>query len=700
MEDYGFLRVAAASPRVKVADVEYNADAICRQIEEAESLQVSLLAFPELSLTGYTCADLFAQNLLLARTETAVARIARCTRGKGLTLVVGAPVRFRNRLYNCAIVIRNGAIKGMVPKIYLPNDDECYEKRWFASGADFLSPSCPSSGRFVDDGKNYYREGSGGSIRYVGGLCNLSPNLLFEVGRATVGIEIGEDLRTPLPPSSYLALAGAEVIVNISASNEVLMRHLYRKRIVLNQSARTRSGYIYCSCGWGESTQDLVFAGSSLICENGSLLEENERFRAEDTLIVADLDIEKLQTLRQKDSSFKAISPDGIPSSSYSRLYSRFDLGPAVATDYSKRFFRHMEPHPFVPVGDPEEIDRRAREITSIQVAGLATRIEHVGCKRAVLGISGGLDSTLALLVTVLAFDRLGLPREGILGVTMPGFGTTERTRSNAVDLMEALGVTSREISIVPAVRQHFLDIGQDPENYDVTYENSQARERTQLLMDLANKENGLVVGTGDLSELALGWCTYNGDHMSMYAVNVSVPKTLVKYLVKWAALNHFDSPAALAGQRSAREILLDVADTPISPELTPADAAGNILQKTEDILGPYELHDFFLYHFFRFGYSPRKLFFLACKAFLGRSGESAGIFVGPEGRSNKYDETTILKWLTTFYRRFFSQQFKRSCLPDGPKVGSVSLSPRGDWRMPSDAKVRLFLSELDSLSS
>lgn len=698
MEDYGFLRVAAASPRVKVADVDYNADAICRQIAEAEARQVSLLVFPELSLTGCSCADLFGQNLLLTGAERAVARIAQFARGKGVTVVTGAPVRFQDRLYNCAVVIRNGGVKGLVPKVYLPACNEFYEERWFASGADFLAPAA-SFGPLTDDGKNFFREGFGGCIQYAGVRCNISPNLLFRISHATVGIEICEDLWTPVPPSSHLALAGAEVIVNISASNELLMKNLYRKSLVANQSARTISGYVYCSCGFGESTQDLVFAGSSLICENGALLCENERFGFEDSWIVADLDIEKLAVLRQKENSFKSIAPDGTVSSDYSRLFARFDLGPAVPSDFEKQLFRQVEPHPFVPDGDPGEIDRRAREIISIQVTGLATRMEHIGCKHAILGISGGLDSTLALLVTVLAFDKLGFPRDGIIGVTMPGFGTTDRTHSNAVDLMRALGVSAREISIVPAVLQHFADIGQDSGVHDVTYENSQARERTQILMDIANKEGGIVVGTGDLSELALGWCTYNGDHMSMYAVNVSIPKTLVKYLVGWAALHFFgaDKPHESSG-RSAKDILLDVVDTPISPELTPPDEKGNFVQKTEDLVGPYELHDFFLYHFFRFGCSPRKLYFLARKAFLGESADSAGVFIGPEGRANEYDEATLLKWLKKFYWRFFSQQFKRSCLPDGPKVGSVSLSPRGDWRMPSDAKAQLFLSELEKI--
>lgn len=698
MEDYGFFRVAAASPKVRVADVDFNTESICRQIEEAEARQVSLLAFPELGVTGYTCADLFGQNLLLEKAEEAVGRIAARTRGAHLTVVVGAPVRFRDRLYNCAVVIRNGELKGIVPKIHLPDCNEFYEGRWFSSGADFLPPD--GDGRFAGDGKRFFQDGAGGRIRYAGQVCSISPDLLFTIGRATFGIEICEDLWTPVPPSCWLALAGAEVIVNISASNEVLMKHLYRRDLVAGQSARTISGYVYCSCGCGESTQDLVFAGSSLICENGSVLAENVRFAAGGSVVVADLDIEKLSTLRRKDNSFRSVAPDGTSSAEYARLYSRLDLGSPAPTDFAEALFRLVEPHPFVPGGDPDEIDRRAEEITSIQVLALATRLEHIGCRKAVLGISGGLDSTLALLVTVLAFDRLGLPREGIIGITMPGFGTTGRTHANAVDLMASLGVASREIPIEAAVQQHFKDIGQDPSCHDVTYENAQARERTQILMDVANKENGIVVGTGDLSELALGWCTYNGDHMSMYAVNASIPKTLVKYLVKWAAMNRFESIGSASGQsrRSVREILLDVVDTPISPELTPADPEGKIAQKTEDIVGPYELHDFFLYHFFRFGCSPRKLYFLACKAFLGKPADAAGVFVGPEGKVNEYDAATLLKWLKQFFRRFFSQQFKRSCLPDGPKVGSVALSPRGDWRMPSDAKVRLFLSELEEI--
>ncbi|MBQ6576342.1 MAG: NAD(+) synthase [Bacteroidales bacterium] len=695
MDNYGFIRVAACSPRVKVADIEYNTSEIISAIDKAEEKKVSLLVFPELCVTGYTCGDLFSQDLLISEAEKAVVKIKTHTRAKEVTVVVGVPVRHLDRLYNCAAVIRNGMVRGLVPKLYVPNYGEFYESRWFSSGADFLSPGNVSTGNFHDDGKDYYREGTPCTMVYAGFRTTISPNQVFSIGHASFAVEICEDLWMPVPPSSFHALCGARIIVNTSASNEVLMKHEYRKALVANQSARTISGYIYCSSSYGESTQDMVFAGSSLICENGTFMAESERFSTSTQMIFADLDMEKLSILRQRETTFTAIIPDGRKSSDMRRRYSMVDLGKAASTSFEGEMYRHIEPHPFVPGGDPSEIARRAEEITSIQVMGLMTRLEHIGCKTAVIGISGGLDSTLALLVTVLAFDRLGLDRKGIIGITMPGFGTTGRTHRNAVDLMTALGVTQREISIVPCVTRHFEDIGQDPSVHDVTYENAQARERTQILMDVANKENGLVVGTGDLSELALGWATYNGDHMSMYGVNASIPKTLVKYLVKWAAENNFGS--AVAGERSAREILLDVVDTPISPELTPADDKGQIKQKTEDLVGPYELHDFFLYNMFRFGYSPSKIFFMAKKAFIGKK-EDASVFLGPEGKFNEYDEQTILKWLKKFYWRFFSQQFKRSCLPDGPKVGSVSLSPRGDLRMPSDAKVALWIADLEKL--
>ena len=719
--------MAAASPRVRVADVDFNISQICSFFDEALSREVSLLAFPELCVTGYTCADLFGQHLLLEAAEAGVKRLLEHSRGSRMVAVVGAPVPFRGRLYNCALVVRNGCLLGIIPKIAIPTYNEFYEGRWFSSGADFLFRENVADAPMSDNAKVHFREGLSGVISYAGTKTNISPNQLFRVGEATFAVEVCEDVWGPVPPSSYYALAGAEILVNLSASNDLLNKHEYRKQMVSNLSGRTNSCYVYCSCGFGESTQDLVFAGSSLIYENGSLLAENERFSTEGGLIEADADLEKIRAMRQKQSSFEAVSPDGTHSSHYARYFSLSELGPCVETDFERRLLRHVEAHPFVPGGDGSEIDRRAREITSIQVLGLATRLSHIGCRKAVLGISGGLDSTLALLVTVLAFDKLGIPRSGIIAITMPGFGTTDRTHDNAVELMQALGVTCREISIVSAVSGHFRDIGQDASLHDVTYENSQARERTQILMDLANKENAIVVGTGDLSELALGWATYNGDHMSMYAVNASVPKTLVKYLVRWAADNHrFDGAATVCGdssgelgaicggscevtgtgegigigagagiepctgRRTVREILTDIIDTPISPELIPADGEGRISQKTEDLVGPYELHDFFLYNFFRFGYSPEKLFFLARKAFCGRVPESS-IYDG----KGTYDEETIRHWLSVFCRRFFSQQFKRSCMPDGPKVGTVSLSPRGDLRMPSDASSTLWTGSL-----
>lgn len=668
MSDYGFFRVAAATPVVKVADPDANAARIIDLIDQAEASKASLVVFPELSITGYTCADLFGQQLLLDSADEAVRLIADHTRGMKVTVVVGTPVRIAGRLYNCAAVIRCGEIKGLVPKTFIPGYAEFYEGRWFSSGTDFL--------------------GQDGLATIGNHKVTVSPNLLFKAGKATFAVEICEDLWSPIPPSSWHAVQGAEVIINLSASNEVIMKHMYRRNLVSGQSARTVSAYVYSSCGYGESTQDLVFGGSSLICESGTFMAESERFSTSPSIIYADVDIEKLQILRQKDNTFHAVSPDGSHSKDYAPLYSRIELGAGPDTDFEKELLRYVEPHPFVPGGNAAELDRRAREITSMQVLALATRLSHIGCKKAVLGISGGLDSTLALLVTVLAFDKLGLPRDGVIGITMPGFGTTGRTHGNACGLMDALGITSREIPIGPSVTRHFQDIGQDPGKHDVTYENSQARERTQILMDIANMENGIVVGTGDLSELALGWATYNGDHMSMYGVNASIPKTLVKHLVKWAAVNYFSTTTSTGV--NIKDILLDIADTPISPELTPADENGNIAQKTEDIVGPYELHDFFLYNFFRFGYSPQKILFLAKKAFLGQDGDHA--FIGPEGKQNTYTEADLSKWLDVFCRRFFSQQFKRSCMPDGPKVGSVSLSPRGDWRMPSDVSATLFM--------
>ena len=634
-KDYGLIRVAAVTPRVFLADPVRNTAEIIRLAEEAAAKEASVVVFPELCTTGYTCADLFSQKQLLDAAEKAVADIAGAALPAGMLVAVGAPVRCAGRLYNCAILIKGGKILGIVPKIYLPNHAEFYEARWFESGAT------------VDK-----------EIVYAGQTTRLSVRQLFSVGKAIIGVEICQDLWVPVPPCTYAALAGANLILNLSASNEALLKNDYRKQLVASTAARLFAGYVYCSCGYGESTTDLVWGGSSLIHESSALLAENERFLRTSSAIYADVDVERMDTLRAKTPNFK----DAV--SRRADAYSTVAGGDAFPTDFGRCLLRKVEAHPFVPQG--EELAARCKEILNIQILGLCTRLEHIGCKKAVIGISGGLDSTLALLVSVLAFDKLGLDRKGVIGITMPGFGTSKRTKSNAEVLMEKLGITSRQISIVPSVTQHLADIEHPLENHDTTYENAQARERTQILMDVAGQEGGIVVGTGDLSELALGWCTYNGDHMAMYGVNASVPKTLVRALVAFAASEHFDG---------AQDVLADIIDTPISPELLPAAADGSIAQVTEDLVGPYELHDFFLYNIMRWGYTPEKVLFLAKKAFAGA-----------------YDEAVIAKWLKTFCKRFFSQQFKRSCMPDGPKVGSVSLSPRGDWRMPSDAFASIWL--------
>ncbi|MEE0236033.1 MAG: NAD(+) synthase [Bacteroidales bacterium] len=664
MKNYGFIRTAAAVPAVRLADVTYNVAEICRLLGEAFEKEVSLVAFPELSLTGYSCGDLFGQSLLIKGAEDGVKKIVEFSRGKALTIVVGAPVSYRCRLYSCAVVIRNGNIKGIVPKTYITAE----EGRNFASGADFLSTDVRNDG----------------AIRYAGQKCNISPNLIFGLGNSTFAIELGNDIWAPIPPSAYHVLQGAHFIVNLSADREILMREQYRTALLREHTAKNICGYVYASAGFGESTRDNVYAGYAAIWENGCMLAQNERYQTSSSMIISDIDIERIEKLRKESALFCAISPDGTNAASYYRLYDRRSLGEAAETDFEKKLYRHIEPHPFVPAQD---LDYRCREIIEIQVAGLIKRLSHINCQTAVIGISGGLDSTLALIVTTLAFDRLGWSHERIVTVTMPGFGTTSRTKNNATDLMEALGTNMREISIAAACEQHFKDISHDSSVRDATYENSQARERTQILMDIANQTGGLVVGTGDLSELALGWCTYNGDHMSMYGVNGGVPKTLVQSLVRWAAENRFEGMAGKDG-RSIKDILLDIVDTPISPELLPANENDEIQQVTEDLVGPYELHDFFIYNFIRCGYSPDKIFFLARKAFNSEEQGKTGI--------SSYDDETILKWLRIFVRRFFNQQFKRSCMPDGPKVGSVGLSPRGDWDMPSDAWSTLFASDIN----
>ena len=637
MKNYGFIRTAAAVPAVRVADVAYNTAEICRLSQEAFDKGASLTVFPELSLTGHSCGDLFRQSKLIKAAETAVKSIAEFTRGKAGAIVVGAPVPYRNRLYNTAVIMNNGFVKGIVPKTVINAE----QSRWFASGNDFLY------------------EGTNEEITYADQLCTISPNMLFEIGDCTFAVEIGEDLWAPVPQSSHHVLQGAHIIANLSADRETLARNEYRTNLLKQHSAKTISGYVYASAGFGESTQDNVYAGAASVWENGFMLAENTRFQTESSLITADIDIERIENLRRESGVFSNVAPTA-------GCYWKASLDAAADTDFCKKLDRYVDPHPFIPSDDASH---RYKEILDIQVAGLVKRLSHINCQTAVIGISGGLDSTLALLVTALAFEKLGWDSSRIVTVTMPGFGTTVRTKNNATDLMEALGTTSREICIADACIQHFKDIEHDSSVHNATYENSQARERTQILMDIANQTNGIVIGTGDLSELALGWATYNGDHMSMYGVNGGVPKTLVRNLVKWAAENRFEN---------VKGILLDIVDTPISPELLPANDNGEIQQVTEDLVGPYELHDFFIYNYIRNGYSTEKIFFLAQKAF-----------------ANVYDDETILKWLKTFIRRFFSQQFKRSCLPDGPAIGSVSLSPRGAWEMPSDAWSTTFTPEI-----
>ena len=641
--NYGFVKVAAAVPLVQVADCFYNIEKIEGLMRQASEKGVQIIAFPELSVTGYTCLDLFAQQTLLNGAEAALLQLVSNTADLDILTIVGVPLRTENRLINAAVVFQKGAIRGVVPKTYLPNYKEFQEQRWFTSATELREST-------ISIGKEEYPMGS---------------HLLFRSGRLTAGIEICEDLWVPVPPSSLLTMEGANIIFNLSASNELIGKHAYLRSLICQQSARCMAGYVYASSGFGESSTDLVFAGHGSIAENGNLLAESPRFTMEEQLVISEIDIETLQNDRQVNTSFM-YGTSGLPKEKAQVV----DFQVRIPDGFS--LTRPVDPHPFTPSG--EALKERCEEIFHIQVAGLAKRLVHAHAQTAVVGISGGLDSTLALLVTVMTFDALKMPRGQIIGITMPGFGTTDRTYTNACDLIRSLGVTLKEIPIKEACLQHFRDIDHDPSVHDVTYDNSQARERTQLLMDVANQKNGLVIGTGDLSELALGWATYNGDHMSMYGVNGSIPKTLVKYLVEWVANHKVDDASRLT--------LLDIVDTPISPELIPADENGNIKQKTEDLVGPYELHDFFLYHFLRFGSYPSKIYFLAQKAF-------AGI----------YDNATVKKWLYTFFRRFFQQQFKRSCLPDGPKVGSVSLSPRGDWRMPSDAVSRLWLEEIERIN-
>ncbi len=645
LRELGMIRVAAVSPALKVADVAFNLAAIEEATLLAADQGVQLIVFPELALTGYSCGDLFYQQTLLENVREGLKTLTALSEQTGMILIAGAPVRQSGRLFNAAVVMSHGRICGVVPKTYLPNTQEFYEERWFSSADDL-----------VDDQLTWLDEAPpfGTDILFdVDGM----PDCLF-------GVEICEDAWVASPPSGSMAAAGATLLINLSASPEILGKCNYRKALVESQSARCLAAYLYASAGPGESSTDLVFSGHSLVAEYGQILSETKRFQFATQMAVADIDIQRLVHERLRNNSYAACQAE-----------QDFLLVPVEVTErQADNLLRPLAKTPFVPVG-VEERQERCEEIFAIQTTGLMKRLMHTDSKKVVLGISGGLDSALALLVTVKAFDRLNWSRADILAVTMPGFGTTVRTKGNAEALAAELGVSLRTISIDAAVHQHFSDIGQDPEKHDITYENSQARERTQILMDLANQVGGLVVGTGDLSELALGWATYNGDHMSMYGVNASVPKTLVRYLIEWCAETEFSGKTA--------EVLHDVCATPVSPELLPPDEDGTISQKTEDHVGPYELHDFFLFQVVRNQFAPRKILDLACRAF-----------------AEDYSQAEILKWLQLFYRRFFAQQFKRSCLPDGPKVGSVSLSPRGDWRMPSDASPNLWLAELDQAAA
>lgn len=630
----GFLKVCAATPKIRVADCQYNGAVIKEMIQNQEAAGVKLVVFPELCITGYTCSDLFLQDTLLKEAYETLLDITEVTKQKDILVVVGLPIMVENKLYNVAAVLHHGTILGMVPKSNIPNYSEFYEARHFCKGNDI--------------------------VKDIKGIP-FGTNLLFQCENLpafVLGVEVCEDVWVPIPPSSHHALAGATVIANVSASDEITGKDSYRRQLIKGQSGRLVCAYLYADAGEGESSTDLVFAGHNLIVENGSTVKESNRFENES--IITEIDLGRLASERRRMSTFVG----KIEDDTYTKVGFSWNFVDTKLT----RFYPKT---PFVPA-KKEERNRRCQEILNIQAMGLKKRLEHTHCPCAVLGISGGLDSTLALLVTVRAFDMLSIPREKIMSITMPCYGTTDRTYQNAVTLAKKLGTTLKEIPIKEAVELHFRDIEQDSDTHDVTFENGQARERTQILMDLANKYNGMVIGTGDMSELALGWATYNGDHMSMYGVNASVPKTLVRYLVLYYAETVEDE--------ELKEVLFDVLDTPVSPELLPPKD-GKISQKTEDIVGPYELHDFFLYYCMRFGYEPKKIYRLAKHAF-----------------ANQYDDATIYKWICTFYRRFFSQQFKRSCLPDGPKVGSVALSPRGDLRMPSDASVNAWMRQLEEI--
>lgn len=635
LKEQGFVRVGAVVPKLKVADTEFNCNEIIKQIEVASNNKIQIIVFPELCVTGYTCQDLFEQDALLEEAEKALNRILDYTNNLDIICIIGMPIKAENQLFNTAVVIQKGKILGIVPKTFIPNYGEFYEKRWFASS------------------KNANKK----EIEILDQKVPFGIDLLFkdkENNEICFGIEICEDIWAVEPPSNKLPLLGANIIFNLSASNEVIGKKEYRRDLVKMQSAKTISGYVYCSCGVNESTADLVFSGESMIFENGSCLINNQRFNFESNMIFTEIDTKRLANDRRKNISFMGNPVD--------LEYREIKIN---IPDNIENLTREYSKTPFVPE-DKKKISEICEEILNIQSYGLAKRLLHTNINKTIIGISGGLDSALAFLVIIKAYEVLNLPKENIIAITMPGFGTTSRTHKNSIKLINEYGATFREINITKSSLQHFEDIGHDKKMKDITYENAQARERTKILMDIANEENGIVVGTGDLSELALGWCTYNGDHMSMYSVNASIPKTLVEYIIKWVADN---------SKEEYKNIINDILDTPISPELLPPDENGNIEQKTEEQVGPYILHDFFLYHFLRYGAEPKKIYILACKTF-----------------KNDFKKEDIKHWLQVFIKRFFTQQFKRNCMPDGPKVGTVSLSPRGDLRMPSDASYNIWL--------
>lgn len=662
MKNYGYVKVASAIPGVFPGNCKYNTERITALMRKAEEQDADIVCFPELCITGYTCQDLFESGMLLEDAVKSLDKIRKETCSLRAITIVGLPLTVGNMLANCAAVLCRGTIVGIVPKFYLPDYREFNESRWFAPAR------CLREGLTEICGKN----------------VTVSPNIIFKTSGFSFGIEICEDIWAPIPRSSRLALAGAEIIFNLSADNESAGKNDYLNCMLLEQSARTLSGYVFSSCGFGESTQDLVFAGNAIICENGSLVAKNSRFCFEEQLVTGEIDIELLQHDRRVNTTFRNCAATETASGEFTTV-----SVPFVPKDSSCQVLtKGVSPHPFIPDCG---LDERCQEVISIQTEGLAKRMLHTKAKTAVIGVSGGLDSTLALLVCARTFDALGMNRKNIIGITMPGFGTSNDTYSNAVSLMKGLGVTIRDIPIREACMKHLDDIGHNPVIHDITYENSQARERTQILMDVANQTDGFVVGTGDLSELALGWATYNGDHMSMYGVNSCIPKTLVKHLIQWFANN--------TSNKVESDTLASIISTPISPELIPpTDENGGISQKTEDEIGPYELHDFFLYYTLRYSFSPAKIFFLAQNAFgviRTQNRENRAVCADTAPR---YDNNTIKRWLKVFFQRFFSQQYKRSCLPDGPKVGSCCLSPRGDWKMPSDADAAVWLEECDRL--